>query len=368
MCKQILFSLLPLLTIIGGCKPTEKATGQQPILMVETAVAQQENLLFERSFTGPLQSQTKAVIQPRVNGFLLTKNYGDGMPVKRGELLFTIDSRELMSSQLSTEAELESARAQLLEARNNYERAKPLAKIEAISQSQLDSYAAQYAAAKAQVSSLEQSLKSAKLQVGYTRIYSPIDGIAAASSSNPGDYVGPATKFDVLTTISRSDTMTFEIDLPMREYLELKGVDRQSFENSDFVKSVKMQLQDGRHYPYSGSYDYTIKSINPSEGSIAIVVKFANPDYWLKDGEYARVTVEMGTPQRVVTIPAVAISQNQGAEFVWVVKADSTLEYRAVKMSRVVGDTAIIESGLKAEERVLTTGLQKVKSSQKITY
>lgn len=337
-------------------------------LRVETAIAQSEELLTKRTFTAPLKGKYSAVIQPRVNGYLLKKNYSDGMPVKKGQLLFTIDSRELINSQLSTAAELQAARADLIEAQNNYRRAVPLAKIEAISQSQLDSYAAQYEAAKAKVSSLEQSLSSAKLQVGYSRIYSPIDGVAAASVATEGDYVGPGSQYEVLTTISNIDTMTFELNLPVVEYLRLTKSDNKSYDNSAFIRSIKMQLSDGEEYPLEGAYDYTLKDIASAEGSITFVVKFANPDYRLKSGQYAKVSALLGSARSVVTIPAVALSQRQGIESVWVVGADSTVEYRAVRSERIEGERCIIDSGLMAGERVLTTGLQKVKNSQKIIY
>lgn len=164
-----------------------------PPLRVGVAEAAVDSVPNRMSFIGYLASNFDAVIQPRVNGYLSSKQYGNGMPVRRGQLLFTIDPDQLSTSMLAAEAELESARAQALEARNNYDRAVPLARIDAISQSQLDQYTAQWKAAEASVRSAEQSLRNARMNVGYTELRSPIDGIIEHTAAHVGDYVGPGT-------------------------------------------------------------------------------------------------------------------------------------------------------------------------------
>ena len=171
-------------------------------------------------FIGYLASNFDAVIQPRVNGYLLTKQFANGMPVKRGQLLFTIDPDQLSTSMLAAEAALQSARAQAVEARNNYDRAVPLARINAISQSQLDQYTAQYKAAEATVRSAEQTLSNARMNVGYTELRSPIDGIISNTRRRTWATTwGPGTQFSVLTTISNIDTLTVDVAIPMSQYL-----------------------------------------------------------------------------------------------------------------------------------------------------
>ncbi len=151
-------------TLLTGCaQHTPKQAA--PPLRVGVAEAAVDSVPNRMSFIGYLASNFDAVIQPRVNGYLSSKQYGNGMPVRRGQLLFTIDPDQLSTSMLAAEAELESARAQALEARNNYDRAVPLAHIDAISQSQLDQYTAQWKAAEASVRSAEQSLRNARLNV-----------------------------------------------------------------------------------------------------------------------------------------------------------------------------------------------------------
>lgn len=209
--------------LLGGCRPASDTSDRKPSLQIETFRARIDSVPNRMGFIGYLSSNFDAVIQPRVNGFLASRHFSSGMPVRRGQLLFRIDPEQLSTSMLAAEAQLESARAQAVEARNNYERAVPLARINAISQSQLDQYTAQYRAAEAAVRSAEQALRNASLNVGYTELRSPIDGIAAHAEAHVGDYVGPGTQFNVLTTVSNTDTVSVDVAIPMSQYLRIAG-------------------------------------------------------------------------------------------------------------------------------------------------
>lgn len=352
--------------LIVGCKGTPKQKASMPPLKVETALAELDSMAREREFVGYLQSNFSATIQPRVNAFLLKKHYQNGMPVKRGQLLFTLDGSQLRTARLRAAAALESARAQLLEARSNYERSLPLVELEAISRTQFEQYKTQYAAAQASLRSAEQALRDAELQEGYTIIRSPIDGIAASSSAHAGDYVGPGTQFEVLTSISNLDTLSVDLALPMREYLALGG--RTPENNAGFVRSIRLYLSDGELYPHPGSYGYTHKDITSSEGTLLLSVNFPNPERLLKAGQFARVTASLGAPAGAVMVPSEALVQNQGKSSLWVVGADSVVRYRAVEALSPAGAWCQISSGLQAGERVLLTGQQKVRDGEKVTF
>lgn len=367
MCK-LLFGRFPLLLLLlfAGCKKSPKTTGSTPLLRLETVVVELDTLPAEREFIGYLQANYSAVVQPRVNAWLVKKHYQNGMAVKRGDRLFTLDASPFRTSLLAAEAQLESARAQHLEAKNNYERAVPLARIEAISQTQLDQYTAQFSAAKAAVESAEQTLRSARLEEGYTRIVSPIDGIVASSSAHAGDYVGPGTQFEVLTTISNIDTLSVDLALPMREYLALGGRDPE--QNGDFVRNLRLYLSDGSLYPLAGSYGYTHKDVSSTEGTLLLSVNFPNPERLLKAGQFARVRASLGRGISSLVIPQRAVVQAQGLYSVWIVAPDSTVHYREVRVGDAEGENWRIRSGLEPGERVLLTGLQKVRNGMKIDY
>lgn len=365
MCKIITSLLLAAVLLSAGCKSRKKPEAMPPLRVV-TAEAAADSLPVRMSFIGYLESNFDAVIQPRVNGYLASKQYGNGMPVKKGQLIFTIDPVQFSTTMLAAEAALQSARAQELEAKNNYERAVPLSKINAISQSQLDQYTAQYKAASSSVRSAEQTLRNAQLEVGYTKLYAPIDGIIEHTPAHVGDYVGPGTQFSVLTTISNLDTMTVDVAIPMTQYLRYAVPGRSIYENDGLLSDIRLTLADDVQYPLGGLYDYTRKDVSNNTGTIVLVVMFPNPDLTLKAGQFARVEANVGGMQPRVVVPQQAVDQAQGLNSVWIVKPDSTAEYRRVELGDTYGKMWSIESGVAAGETVVVSGRQKLRDGMKV--
>lgn len=337
-----------------------------PALRVEVAQARTDSIPNRMEFIGFLESNFDAVIQPRVNGYLLAEHYQDGRPVRKGQLLFTIDPAQLSTTMLSAEAALESARAQLLEARNDYDRAVPLARINAISQSQLDQYTAQYKAAEASVSSAEQSLRNAQFDVSYTTLRSPINGVIEHTDVHVGDYVGPGTQFSVLTTVSNIDTLTVDVALPMAQYLRFTRPQASIYDNEGLLSDIQLQLADGSQYPYKGAYQYTRRDVSNGMGTLILVVGFPNPKRSLKPGQFARVEANVGPTQPHVVVPQQCVSQAQGVNSVWVVAADSTAAYRSVTPGEAYGSMWCIDEGLKAGEWVVVIGQQKLRNGEKV--
>lgn len=354
---QIVISLA-LLVLLTGCH-SHQAQPPVPPLKIEVAEATLRPLPRRMRFIGYLQSNFDAVIQPRVNGFLVSKHFESGKPVRRGQLLYRIDPSQLATSMYAAEAALQSARAQAIEAKNNYERAVPLAQMNAISQAQLDQYTAQYHASEASVRSAEQSLQNARLNVSYTDIYSPVEGIAGSSNAHIGDYVGPTTEFNVLTTISNVDTLSFDIALPMSEYLRITGNREFIYDNEGLLSHIILTLDDGTHYPLEGFYSHTRKDVSSATGTLLLVVKFANPDQSLKAGQFARVMCDVGPSEEQVVVPVRAVNQAQGVSSVWVVRPDSTVQFRRVETGTVQDSLWVIRSGLQPHEVVALTGRQK---------
>lgn len=351
--------------LLSGCKK-HAAKPQIPPLHVEVAQALTDSIPNRMSFIGTLSSNFDAVIQPRVNGYLLSKQYENGMPVRTGQLLFTLDPAQLSTTKLAAQASLESARAQLSEAKNNYDRAVPLARINAISQVQLDQYTAQYKAAVASVRSAEQSLRAADLDVGYTELRSPIDGIIEHTAAHVGDYVGPGTQFNVLTTVSNIDTMTVDVAIPMAQYLRFGGARASIYDNKNLLSDIRLTLADGTRYPYEGLYDYTRKDVSNTTGTIVVVVMFPNPEQSLKPGQFARVEANIGPVRECVVVPQQSVSQTQNINSVWIVDADSTVRYRRVTPGETYGTEWCIEQGLAAGEWVVVAGQQKLRDGSKV--
>ncbi len=361
--NRIWCALLALLA--GGCSP-KKTTPAPPRLTVPVAAVVSDSLPRRMQFIGYLASNFDAVIQPRINGYLLTKQFENGMPVKRGALLFTIDPSEFSNKMLAAEAALQSARAQAIEARNNYTRAVPLAAMDAISRAELDQYTAQHEAAEASVRSAEQTLRNARLDVSYTRILSPIDGIVAGSSAHEGDYVGPGTQFDVLTTISNIDTLSVDLAIPMAQYLRYAGDRPTIYDNEGLLSDIELTLADGTRYAEAGFYKFTRKDVSSSTGTIVLVVGFPNPNQSLKPGQFARVATTVGGRSKRLLVPIEAVSQVQGVNSVWVVRPDSSVTFRRVELGEIYHSMWEITSGLQGDEEVVLQGRQKLREGAKI--
>lgn len=361
--RSVYISMVLALVALSCKEQSNRASGEQ--MSVETATVVRDSVVAKRVFIATLQPNYAAVIQPRVSGYLSAKMFSNGMPVKRGQVIFRIDDRQQRANMLAAKADFETAKANAIEAQNNYNRAVPLVAIDAISQAQFDQYRAQYEAAKASTASAEQRLKNSELEVEYTTIISPINGVISASEAYVGDFVGPGSKFATLTRIENVDTLCVDIAIPMAQYLELSGRRSFTYDNKNLLSDITLQIADGSVYPYKGSYSYTKSAVADNEGTIVIVVTFPNPNYLLKSGQFARVTANVGGYIEHLTVPSSAVRQIQGVASVWVIAADSVAEYRQVETVSNNGK-AVAVKGLKAGERVALDGNAKLTNGQKV--
>ena len=362
--KVLLLALLS--TLFVGCNLKPKQTIPEPVV-VESAVVTAQSVVYRQNFISTLSPNYVAIVQPRVAGYLSAKLFKNGMPVKRGETIFRIDSRRQRADMLAAKASYESAKAKSIEAENNYNRAIPLAAIDAISQAQLDQYTAEYRAAKAAVNSALQTLKNAELEVEYTTIKASINGVISSSEAFVGDYVGPGTKFATLTKIENIDTLCADVAIPVWQYLTLSGRKAFTYNNKELLSDIELYLADGTKYPFVGSYSYTKSAVASTEGTIVIVVSFPNPDYLLKSGQFARVKVGIGTAREQITVPASAVNEIQGVNSVWVVDRDSTVHYRRVEVGEVTAENCrVILSGLIVGEKVVADGSQRLSNGQRV--
>lgn len=368
MQRQLfIFQLMTLLFGVG-CHHKKHPAEQMPPLKIEVAEVVADSVRVSYEFVTHLESGYQAVIEPRVNGYLLRSNLSASRVVKKGELLFVIDANQLQTSLRSAQAQLLSAEAQAEEARSNYERAKPLADINAISQTQIDQYKTTHLAAQQSVAAAREQVENARLQVGYARISAPINGIAAATTAHEGDYVGAGTQFSTLTTISNMDSLKAELSLPTSVYLRVVGSgERAMYDNRGLLSNIRLYLTNGEMYKYPGTYDYTRQNISPTAGTITLVVTFPNPEYQLKAGEYARIECDLGRAVWRVLVPQQAVQSVQGVNSVWVVDKDNVAQYRQVTLGGVYGKYFIIEQGLQAGDVVALIGGQKLRNGMKIT-
>lgn len=358
--------LIALVSTLSCTHKKSKIEGMPPV-EVEVVIAQDQLVPYRYTFVSQTSSNLDFTIEPRVNGYLMSKNYRSGQPVMKGDLLFEIEQEPYQIALSKARANVASARSTLTNAEANFNRVEPLAKIQALSQSELDAATAQLMAARAGYNVAMQELNNAKLQLSYTKIYAPHNGIGSSSKAVVGDYVGVGTNFAVLATVSYIDSVAVDLSLPVSKYLEVAGGDEPSYKNKNLLSDIVMELSDGSIYPQPGIYNYTKTEVDNSADAIILQVLFPNLDYALKAGQFVKIMATIGEPLNVVTIPQVCVTQTQNIYNVWVVAADSTAQFRNVTLGDVVGDKCVVKTGLSAGEKVISGGFFKLRNGAKVS-
>lgn len=314
----------------------------------------QQDVPFYASWIGTLDGNINADIRAMVSGYLIRKAYQDGKYVQQGDLLFEIDPRPF-------QATLDQATAQLVKTEHDVKRLTPLVAQNAVSQEELDDAIQARAAAQAQVD-------AARINLGFTRIVSPIDGIAAIAVPGLGDLVSPSS--GPLTTVSQLDPIKVTFILGEQDYLAfiqkfLDGRAEQPYQLPD--AELELILANDAVYPLKGKLVAADRQLDPRTGSIRMTGAFPNPQYLLRPGQFARIRAKIGVRQNALLVPQRAVTELQGSYQVAVVDADGKAGIRAVTLGERVGQLWVVTGGLQAGERVVAEGVQKVKNGLQVT-
>jgi membrane fusion protein, multidrug efflux system len=356
----------------GGCGKSEQPQAHPP--EVEVVQVEQRDVPIRKEWIGTLDGLVNAQIKPQVTGYLLRQTYTDGAFVKKGQLLFEIDPRTFQAALDQTKGQLANAEGQLaqaqanqIKAQNDVNRYTPLAKEQAIPQQDLDNAIqanlaakAQVDAAKAQVQAAKAQMESAQLNLGFTKVLSLIDGIAAIAQAQIGDLVSPTS---LLTTVSTVDPIKIHFPVSEREYLDYIK------EHPDEEKrhlALEMILANGSVYPHPGRTTLVDRQIDVKTGTLRVQGVFPNPGNVLRPGQYARIRATTSTRRGALLVPQKAVSELQGNYQVAVVGSDNKVQIRPVKVGERVGTEWIIEQGLKPGDRVVAEGIQKVRAAEAV--
>lgn len=339
----------------AGCKK-KPAPPPPPEVQVITLAA--TNVPIFEDWIGTLDGDVNAQIRAQVTGYLLSQNYKEGSLVKKGDLMFQIDPRPFQAVLDQGKAKLAQDQAQQGKAQLDVDRYTPLAKEQAISQEQLDDAVQANLAAIAQVKADDATIESAQLNLGFTRIISPIEGIAGVATAQVGDLVGQSG--NALTTVSSLD--------PIRVYFQ---VGEQSYRNFwvrhadplDTAKGLSLELVFGDNTVYSrkGKFFFANRQVDPQTGTLQIAGLFPNPDLVLRPGQYGRVRAETYTRTNVIMLPQRAVAELQGGYQVVTVDEQNKSHLQPVQVGEQVGSNWIVNSGLKPGDRVIVEGTQKAR-------
>ncbi|AKV04806.1 RND efflux system, membrane fusion protein CmeA [Labilithrix luteola] len=359
------------IALIGCAKRREQAP---PPPVVSVTEVTQKDVTVYREFAGTLDANVRAEVRARVAGTLLEQNYREGSFVKAGALLFTIDPEPLRAAQLQAEGQLGQARAALEKAEADVARYTPLVAKRAASKEQLDNAIAAVHAGKGQVELAQGQLKQANINLGYTRVVAPIDGIADIAQIRIGNLVGQASP-TLLTTVSNINPIRFVFQISEAKYLEYaerirllseRPISDLAQPSDDPAQRLDLVLAGDQHYPYRGYIAIVSSQVDPSTGTVTIQALFPNPDMLLRPGQYARVRFTDKLPNAVL-VPERSVSQVQGQNQVAVIGPKNIVEVRNVKLGPTSGSFVVAENGVKAGERVVLEGTQKVKAGAPIT-
>jgi RND family efflux transporter MFP subunit len=313
-----------------------------------------EPIALTSEWIATLDGYVNAQIHPQVSGYLVQRNYREGATVHKGDVLFEIDPRPLNAALDQARAQLEQAEAQLAKSARDVERDAPLAAQQAIAQSQLDTEIQAYRAAQANVQSLKAAVETAELNVGFTKVTSLIDGVAAIATAQIGDLVGPAT---LLTTVSQVSPIKAYFAVGELDYLQMAGRLNGSGKAPWAGDAAPtLILADGSVYPRSGAFLAADREIEAKTGTIRISATFPNPDRTLRPGQYGRVRAETHLRTDALLVPQRAVSELQGSFQLRVIGLDNKVRAKTVKVGSRVGSRWVVDEGLQPGARVVVEG------------
>jgi membrane fusion protein (multidrug efflux system) len=351
--------LVLLATMIAGCKKEAAVTGPTE---VEVAEAAKQEVKVEREWVGSMDGSVNAVIRAQVQGYLVKQLYTEGQFVKQGQVLFQIDPRTFQATVDQAKAEVAQKKARWDQTQANLARIKPLAEQNAVSKKDLDDAIGNESSAHSAYDSAKAALDKAQLDLGFTRITSPISGIAGIAKAQIGNLVGPGT-VEELTTVSTVDPIKVWVPISEQEFLHAqasKPVPGQP------KRQIQLVLSDGTVYPKQGEFGFADRQVDAMTGTLKLAVLFPNPGNVLRPGQYAKVRAVMESIPGAVVVPQRAVNELQGNFQVAVVGADNKVAIRTVKPGVKTGSLVVISEGLQPGERIVVEGLQKVKDGMTV--
>ncbi|HWV99405.1 MAG TPA: efflux RND transporter periplasmic adaptor subunit [Candidatus Acidoferrum sp.] len=354
-----------LLLCLAGCKPKSQVAPPPPL--VEVASVTQADVPIYHEWIGILDGLVNAQIRAQVTGYLLKQNYREGDPIKKGDLLFEIDPRPFQAALDQAKGLLAQAEARFGKTELDVKRYAPLVKDKAISQEEYDDAVQANLEAKAAVVSASAQVEQAQVNLDFTKIMSPIDGIASIARAQIGDLVGPAS--GELTTVSTVDPIKAYYNVTEQAYINFTKQFSTESDRYERLRQLEIDLilTDGTIYPLKGKIYAADRQIGPTTGALRVEALFPNPGGALRPGEFARVRIKLDLKHDSLLVPQRAVSELQGSYQVAVVEPDNKIHIQPVRVGDRSGSLWMIEEGLRPGQRVVVEGIQKVREGVTVT-
>ncbi len=361
--KHLLFIIIVCFSL-QACK--DKGPGQVAALPEVTVIeVNQGDLPVYAEYVGQAYGLSDVHVQARVEGLITGMFFKEGLPVKAGDLLYTIDDMPYRAKVAEAEGRLADAETERVRTKSDLDRVVPLAATNALSQRDLDAAKAAFDASKAKVKAATAALDNAKIELGYASVTAPIAGTIGISNVRVGDFVGSYNS-RTLNTISSISQMRIRFSISENDYLDF--VARRQKDTSYHVtdEPVDLLLSNGTLYPIQGKFNIANREIDPATGSLTLEVLVDNPTGSVRPGQYMRVRFVSQSVKGAITVPQRAVSQTQNMYQVFVLGDSNKVEARVVAPGLRIGEQWVINDGLKAGDKVLLLGNKLVRPGTRI--
>ncbi|WP_089122688.1 efflux RND transporter periplasmic adaptor subunit [Vibrio algivorus] len=364
--SMIAMSLMTSLFLVG-CGEAEQ---QKPGAIAPKVVLQPVEVIEHqpsKAFVGRISALEDVDITAQVSGYLKERHFREGQIVEKGQLLYSIEPASYEAQVANAKAAVAQAQATLKHANNEFARAKTLLPKGSISRSEYDNRQAQQMGASAQLEAAKAQLKLAEVNLSYTQITAPFSGRIADSKVSTGDLVSPAS--GVLTTLVSLDPVHASFQLSERDRLEIGAENLQGDgQSSQQSVKVKVLLENSQVHPHIGQLDFIGNRIDVTTGTIAVRASVPNPEYTLLPGQHINVEISTVKTKPAFVIPRRAVQTDVGGDFVMVVTEGNIAERRDIELGVQTSDGIIVKTGLGENERVIVSGLQRVRNGMAVQY
>jgi membrane fusion protein (multidrug efflux system) len=350
------------------CKGETASAPPPPSVQVEVATVIQKDVPIQMEWVGTTDGSNNALIRAQVGGYLMKRPYTEGSFVKKGDLLFQLDPSKFQTALDQALGDLAKAQAQFMKTKQDVERDTPLAREGAVSQKELDDSIQAHAATKGSVAAARAAVEQAKLNLSWTQIRAPIDGVVGIAKAQIGDLIDANSE---LTSMSTLDPIRVYFPVSEQEYLEAADKVQQGYKDRQDGKEysgvlLELILGGEKVYPYKGQFFLVDRQVDVKTGTIRVAALFPNPNNLLRPGQFARVRAVTKTKEKAILVPQRSVTEMQGSHQVAVVTPENKVDIRPVKVGQRSGNLWIIDQGLKPGERVVVEGLQKVKAGMSV--
>ncbi|MCI2262175.1 efflux RND transporter periplasmic adaptor subunit [Xanthomonas indica] len=345
--------------VVAAC--SSKSPPQMPQTQVGVQTVKVQRLALDQTLSGRTVAYMSSDVRPQVGGILRKRLFAEGQDVQAGQVLYEIDPASYQAAYDTAKGDLAQAEAAVLSARPKAQRYQTLVGLDAVSKQDGDDALATLRSNEAAVVAAKAALQTARINLDYTRITAPISGRIGTSSYTPGALVS-AGQSEVLATINQLDPMYVDVTQSSAQLLQLRRqLDAGQLKAVDGKAEVKLQLEDGSTYARSGTLEVVDAAVDTATGTVKLRAVVPNPDHLLLPGMYVKAVLPMAVDEQAILVPQQAVSRNSKGEAVaMVVGNDHKVAQRVLSTGDAIGDKWVVRDGLKAGDRVIVQGLQKV--------